>query len=136
MKLIDSIKFGKTLKKKTDAEYRLLRDNYDNFLLQPLTLGMFIPCDNNENFLKEPKEEDFLEIPFDFDGKIYNLLFKEYKEAQSKVIFKGLFFRNCGKNKFSIETLKYDYVFNSKGKNNNLKIEDLISYNLDLAVSF
>jgi len=28
---------------------------YAKFLIQPLTLGMFVPCDDDGNFLKEPK---------------------------------------------------------------------------------
>ncbi|QHC84956.1 hypothetical protein AS589_09325 [Empedobacter brevis] len=55
MKLTSSKDFGKTLKDKTYSEYRRLRDNFDNFLEQPLTLGKFVPCDEDGNVLEEPK---------------------------------------------------------------------------------
>lgn len=53
MKLTSSKCFGKTLKDKTDSEYRRLRDSFDNFIQQPLTLEMFIPCDEEGNILSE-----------------------------------------------------------------------------------
>ena len=43
--LVSSLEFRKKLKNVSDSEYRRLRDNYDDFLEQPLKLEMFVPCD-------------------------------------------------------------------------------------------
>ena len=56
--------------------------NYAKFLKQPLTLGMFMPCDEEGNVLKEPYEvyddetEEFIDYMVDFH------------EAKDKVLFK------------------------------------------------
>ena len=50
--------------------------NYANFLKQPLTLGMFVPCDENDNVLEEPS----LLPSSDLD---------KYRKAKEKVIFEG-----------------------------------------------
>lgn len=59
-KLISSKCFGKSLKDKTDSEYRRLRDNFDHFIEQPLALWMFVPCDEEGNVLEEPIISEYL----------------------------------------------------------------------------
>jgi hypothetical protein len=49
--------------------------NYANFLKQPLTLGMFVPCDENGNVLEEKK-------PFQDD-------YHKFQQAKERVIFEG-----------------------------------------------
>ena len=57
--------------------------NYTKFLKQPLSKGMFVPCDEDGNVLENPfacdkdsgSEKEFLQI--------------KYNNAKEKVIFKG-----------------------------------------------
>ncbi len=63
--------------------------NYAQFLKQPLTLGMFVPCDENGNALPEPQmrpeKNSFDEEDMDYDvQELY-----EYIEAKKRVLFKG-----------------------------------------------
>lgn len=53
--------------------------NYARFLKQPLTLGMFVPCDENGNVLVEPK------IRFDGGYDIDEV--KIYQQAKGRVLF-------------------------------------------------
>jgi hypothetical protein len=109
---------------------------YALFLKQPLTLGMFVPCDVVGNVLKEPKIEDYdihkdIRIKFNFDNDL-----KRYNEIKEKVLFKNnLFIRDCGKHGISVETLKHDYVYNSKGLNTHKITEDLVDYGFELTES-
>ena len=79
--LMSSKDFGKTLNNKNDRDYRFFRDNYDNFLEQPLKLEMFVPCDDNGNVL-----EDIIG-----HGMIHNYSekLKQYEQAKDKVLFDG-----------------------------------------------
>ncbi len=56
--------------------------SYAQFLKQPLTLGMFIPCDLEGNVLEEPTHH----------GKSIETsreTLKEYQEAKDRVLFEG-----------------------------------------------
>jgi hypothetical protein len=62
------------------------------FLGLELNLGMFVAAKFvNEEWvvLEEPNEEDFKEIPFDFEGKNYLYSLKEFQEAKQRILFKG-----------------------------------------------
>lgn len=61
--------------------------NYAQFLKQPLTLGMFVPCDEDGNVLEEPKEDD-LNMSWFEKTELYNKE-KEYDKAKEKVLFDG-----------------------------------------------
>lgn len=71
--------------------------NYAKLLSMPLTLGMFVPTNEEGNVLEEPKSiESRLGIhlfnhAFDFNSKQINLgVYKEqYQKALSNVIFEG-----------------------------------------------
>lgn len=55
---------------------------YTKFLKQPLTLGMFVPCDEKGNVLEEPY--------FDGINEVYYTHAKHwYEEAKEKVLFEG-----------------------------------------------
>ncbi|WP_426473437.1 hypothetical protein [Chryseobacterium balustinum] len=97
MKLISMTDFvllktsqGKTTGNIFTPEYKLeCIENYANFLKQPLTLGMFVPCDENGNPLPEPQmrpeRNSFDEEDMDYDAQeLY-----EYIQAKEKVLFKG-----------------------------------------------
>lgn len=64
--------------------------NYTEFLKQPLTLGMFVPCDEDGNILSEPKMIEkrlgFDEIEIDYDYAEVEI----YKKAKEKVLFKNV----------------------------------------------
>lgn len=63
-------------------------ENYANFLKQPLTLGMFVPCDQNGNVLKEPMENDFYYSDGVLNHVDYSAEFEQYQKAKEKVLFK------------------------------------------------
>ena len=57
--------------------------DYANFLNQHLTLGMFVPCDEDGNVLEQPTAKNSLNT-IDHDLRLMN-----YKEAKDKVLFEG-----------------------------------------------
>lgn len=57
--------------------------NYSDFLKQPLTLGMFVPTDENGNVFNEPNSTNWQN--FTESGKYRDIKFQEAKE---KVLFK------------------------------------------------
>lgn len=57
--------------------------DYALFIKQPLTLGMFVPCDLEGNFLEEPIFDELL--PMNEMDAIY----AEYQEAKERVLFDG-----------------------------------------------
>lgn len=64
-------------------------ENYADFLSEPITLRMFVPCDENGNILPEPQmraeRNSFDEVDIDYDvQELY-----DYIEAKKKVFFKG-----------------------------------------------
>lgn len=63
---------------------------YVNFLKQPLTLGMFVPCDLDGNVLKEPILTYPFSTPRPIDERNFERREKEYQQAQERVLFKGL----------------------------------------------
>lgn len=91
-KLISNTDFGFYVRELDINDHKKLelRENYDLFLKQPLTLGMFIPCDMDGNVLKEPERRCGLvgydEQHYDFDDDEL----REYQEAKDRVLFKGL----------------------------------------------
>ena len=115
---------------------------YATFLKRPLTLGMFVPCDDNGNVLEEPEIDD---------KRINNYNVINYSEAESKVIFEGFVFTES--QKFSVNNrvelsvspygLKNERLQLTKLQNGSyhtwfqlFTIEDLIQCNLDCSVSF
>ena len=99
MKLISNTLFGKYCKSKEKEFsrridyldwYEKTRNNFDNFLEQPLKLEMFVPCDNDEEILKPQyiagKEVIYNELVEEF---IMDKV-KEYNEAKEKVLFENV----------------------------------------------
>lgn len=92
--------------------------NYAIFLKQQLTLGMFVPCDEDENILEEPKN-----FSVDFENEFntvhrnkvclawYNEC-KQYQKATKKVLFEGFKIYDYKLNVFFYlgrkKTLSYD----------------------------
>ena len=121
-------------------QFRNNIEAYANFLKQPLTIGMFVPCDDDGNVLEEPKCIYIYKTqPFECSSdEMYRC--RKYLEAKEKVLFKGFEVKEevfvHGKIHYFIqkEDNKVMYNFNNEwvvyGK---LKtIEDLIPYNLEL----
>lgn len=92
---------------------------YAKFLKQPLTLGMFIPCDEDDNVLIEPlhyKEwcKKSLNVPYCLDLSKY----EQYQQSKESVLFEG--FELSQKN-----LLKHNWckIFFLKHKNGNTYFE-------------
>ena len=103
--------------------------NYATFLIQPLQLGMFVPCDENGNVLEEPKRwNDYLQFPDSFDGnKEWGELY-DYELAIERILFKGfeyVNFINDGKLLPYHRLIKNDEYFNVRFLDRN--IEDLLT---------
>lgn len=108
--------------------------SYANFLKQSLTLGMFIPTDENGNVLELPTPQS------SFSTINYELRTMDYQQVKSKVIFEG----------FEVKEQDEETTFISNGiikiyfSNNEIEFEtndyngyletikDLIPYNLTL----
>jgi hypothetical protein len=129
------------------GDYRKTVFNYAKFLKQPLELGMFIPCDEENNFLEPPLHIEL------YEGDSYDSDCEKYQEAKSRVLFDGFgivtdtykstkrefihfpnspiqIWRRLTYHTGRQECFFFDYYDKFK------TIEDLIIYDLDLAVSF
>lgn len=84
MKLISMTDF--VLKQADNCMFYDKVRNYAKFLKQPLELGMFIPCDENNTLLEEP--ENPKQSPESF--KKYD----EYVKAKERVLFEGFHILN------------------------------------------
>ena len=102
---------------------------YANFLKQPLTLGMFVSCDDG-NVLEIPTKENSNNT-IDHDTKLM-----DYNDSKSKVLFNGFYVTYSSDNKIYLENEKGQTVFFWKKNQSAKTIQDLIPYNLDLSVSF
>lgn len=106
-------------------------ERYAEFLNQPLKLGMFIPCDLDDNVLEEPDGS--------LSGVSAHLYVEEHREAQERVLFEGFELIEISTNlKIVINQEKDCQVFANQYQNvyykcNEFdKIEDLYKYNLTL----
>jgi hypothetical protein len=107
----------------TDYEWQLQNHlKYANFLKQPLTIRMFVPCDDDENVLEEIKG---------FDPDIHSQYYASqiyqnhlYNKAKEKVLFDGFY---ISKYYITNGDLQIDDEW-IQGKT----IENLIPYNLTL----
>jgi hypothetical protein len=106
-------------------------NDYANFLSQPLTLGMFIPCDENNVPIEQCDEICACECD----------KMKAYRESKDKVLFEGFFiFDGADTKPTDVKSITngivHVYWFNnaqkwylSKGLNT---IENLVKYNITL----
>lgn len=139
MKLTSSKNFGKTLKDKTDSEYRRLRDNFDNFLEQALHLGMFVPADEAGNVLEEPENYHLWSKYGDFTqyGKSLTSVCKPYKQAKERVLFEFegdlSLIRNV--TNFYIIEDKNGIYYRVLKNNTKTKIEDLLKFSVEITLT-
>lgn len=59
--------------------------DYKDFLKTPLTLGMFVPCDEEGNVLEEPISSD----PNSLSDPYFMKDLEDYQKAKERVIFEG-----------------------------------------------
>lgn len=95
--------------------------NYAKFLKQPLTLGMFVPCDEKGNVMNTNSIYD----PRSKTGKYYP---EEIEEAENKVLFEG--FALIGN---TLDNINGNCFFKNYLKGRT--VEDLLRMNLTLTKS-
>lgn len=106
-------------------EYHSITLNYANFLKKPLTLGMFIPVDEEGNVLlgkplSPAKDSEWIRWE---NEEI------EYSKAKSKVLFEGFEFVRKLNN---IDSYRFNYKMTLFNINLNKTISDLIWADLTL----
>lgn len=121
-------------------EFARKSKNYATFLKQPLILGMFVPCDEYGNVLKECQKPDKKDYWSDngtvYSGELYrhNLNeFEAYRKAKEKVLFNT---------KYKIGTCYNEKAIHFDGKCTQiisnfayLTIEDIAHWNFELTES-
>ena len=119
-----------------NSELGTISCKYANFLKQPLTLGMFVPCGEAGNVLQEPDASKFtMDNVNSFD--IFRELTAYYRAAKERVLFEGFY--------VSFNMVVSEYITISHGNGFGLDynkfysyfddyntIEDLTSYGLTL----
>ena len=108
--------------------------NYAKFLKQPLTLGMFVPCDEDGNVL-----EEFDSIGIGNEFYLLRAL-EQYDSAKESVLFEG--FELSYNSSFTLiaenENLNLEVKFDKKGDTERMTfktIEDLSKYPVELTQS-
>lgn len=93
--------------------------NYAKFLKQPLKLEMFVPCDDDGNFLEEPNKKDYVfehhpELvgnPKEYDDDKYRDDCLEWIVAKEKVLFEGFVSNLDEENNILILEHKYMIIY-------------------------
>ena len=106
----------------------LLCCNYARFLKRPLTLGMFVPCDEEGNILKKPKLPN---EPWECISIPLSDRYKKYEEARIRVLFKVKFSHSFehGGNTFVVLAHDQDIMLT------DCLVENLVSLELTLTES-
>ena len=115
-KLISMIDFCLEQRKTHTGDFEDYSDlicRYAKFLKQPLTIGMFVPCDLSGNVLEEKKP---------FQDKYY-----EYQEARERCLFKGFEMDNS----FVTHKSRNSFFYPISCLHEQT-IEGLVKYNLEL----
>lgn len=133
MKLISCTDFVLEQEKKgmqnTDRPLRFERIlKYAKFLKQPLTLSMFVPCDDEGNVLEEITFVDQVHIYLNYEEKKdYSKRCLEYQQAKERVIFEG-----CGIFDNWCLHLENGYLLCKTEDINKYTIEDIVCHNLTI----
>lgn len=116
-------------------------ENYAKFLKKPLTLGMFVPCDENVNILFQPIH--FNEWLSEYKNGIiheyeHHTMLK-YLKAKERVLFEDIKLGNYGNKMFHLTGFNNSYVIingviyndnqNSAPQKTEDAIEDLLNTN-------
>ena len=119
---------------------------YADFLKQPIKLGMFIPCDENDEPLEETigfndwSENSVIWTSIKTESEKFNNWFVEcskYQRAKERVLFKGFEIKDGIRNRVVTDRIYGLNVFLELGDDfclskNYKTIEDLVEYNLEL----
>lgn len=125
-----------------DANYNYIEktEKYADLLIQPLTLGMFVPVSAHGNLLNEPVNYSAFEVGM--SGKDFSFNFidcQEYKEAKERVLILGFNFKYSDKFVTTVSNERLWFNFKSKNIFVNDKlvytIEDVVKYQLVLTES-
>jgi len=100
--------------------------NYANFLKQPLELWMFVPCDDNGNFLEEKSMFNNTEEDYIFNS----VCFDKYQQAKERCLFKGFEFEKVYNWGFELK-ISFDGFEEYIDFINEDTIEDLLTYSVD-----
>lgn len=146
MKLISTTNFVLN-HQNTYGEISALKEikSYATFLQKKLNLGMFIPCNEKMEILEKPKREDYLTNGICRTDD-YTLALQKYEIAQSKCLFKDfqtyktlwddtISFKNNNDCKLFIDDAG-NFYDQECGVIELEKIEDLVQFDIFLAVSF
>lgn len=77
---------------------------YAHFLQQPLKLGMFIPCDEDDNILEQPCN------PMNTKG-CRDCACREYKKAKENVLFEGFEIKNYSNEEIEEDSIEQVLVY-------------------------
>ena len=101
--------------------------NYANFLKKPLKLGYFIPCDENDVPLEEPKHYDLWNKHGSFTQYGESIVYKcnKFYEAKQRVLFEGFYLSEDG---YFIESNIIDFLYIDEEYCENKTIEDLSKF--------
>jgi hypothetical protein len=101
--------------------------NYSKFLKQPLTIGMFIPCDEYGNVLEEKSIFNTTDEDYIFDSESFD----KYKQAKERVLFDG-FKEIEDRDKTYLHSDSFGSVFiDKKWAIRHCLVEDLIGIELN-----
>ncbi|MGV0921880.1 hypothetical protein ACTS94_16275 [Empedobacter falsenii] len=109
--------------------------NYAQFLKQPLTLGMFVPCDEEGNILEEPKDYD-LGLKFPYSNN-HSIECEKYQQAKERVLFEFDGELSLIKNKsnfYIIEDKNGVYLRILKNKTKTT-IESLLKFSVEITLT-
>lgn len=95
-------------------------NDYVNLITQPLTKGMFVPCDEEGNVLEEPERNNYLSV------RAFTENLKQYQQAKDRVIFEG--WESNGSNNYQLLSSTGDYLDTKRHKT----IEDAINAGVKL----
>lgn len=118
-------------------DFALRVKNYAQFLKKPLTLGMFVPCDDKGNVLEEPKtccsgrECGCMGMPYNYSS---NEELDDYLEAEKSVLFEGWKIIHQDKIRITIECdcFQLDWAIAYNSFYHYAKIENLSHLNFEL----
>jgi hypothetical protein len=110
--------------------------HYSNFLKTPLNLGMFIPCDEKFNILKQPNHyrryvsKDYLNENPKMSEKWVEKC-EEYKKAESKILFKDFYLFIDKEDNFEKYVANEGFVLSIESLY-TMKVEDIADNNIEL----
>jgi len=128
--LISNTAFGQYLEtlELSNSAYRMLRKNFDLFLLRKLEIWQFVPCKLIEGVWV------VLEEPY-FDGEndqYYSSAKQEYQKAKERCLFEGIEYVKVEKYSEYFYLIKYNQCIIWISKDILVTVEDMVKYNLEL----